>query len=1338
MYYLFKEVIMKKKLNQKSLQKVWSLLFCFLALLSVTQAKAESNTIRVIQQGKKYTSADGVYYALFKEVSSEELFVYVVCSSDNYYDSYTDITIAESLKLSDFGLSGDTQIPVVGILGEEDRLLDGTKSYDAPIKAHSFDAMSPSDKIGAFSSKRGNEYSGLFRLQTIRIPKCIKYIGSSAFRGCNRLRGIEFYGEGDYCLEYIGDYAFYNVDLSNFDTPSGKFVIPKTIKYIGAHAFHADGVNRNRIPFDFQMVKSEITSIGEYAFYGCAGITRVAFPSTLERIGNYAFRECQNLTDVVIRSNFTANLGPFGCQYNDVQRMLHVQRNIFNEVYGNLPSWVRNYFEWVVELNHGHNWSYKAEDNTIIATCADFDGDCELPDLTATCKFADYSGYDAVASTINGPGFIKSTGFPLTPQIKYYKENGEAIGGLQRKVGRYYAIAQVEDDESTQIRVDFNATMSLSGNGDASNPYQINDVSELQKFVKYVNYGNNSTCGKLLSDIDASSLGNNVMMGSQQNPYCGIFDGNMHTISLKIQKDYLRYGALFSYLGAGTIKNLQTEGEIKSFYGKYSAGIASCIVGAARIEKCISRVVINNPRKVQDEIIDASDGGLVATVEIPENGNLVISNSAFIGTINSQEGNGGLIAYAKSDVTLENCYFNGDMNHPDIWGSDFKTGDNILRKTDGVTITTINCYYKSVSDVSNCLGGQAGMTIVSATQFASGEVCFKLNGSKSDNVIWTQTIGTDNTPVFGKDIVYQHVKGDVALYDNSMLYGAGTLDSPYEITNVYEMQEFRKVVNNGQADACGTLFCDIDASSLNDGVMIGTQANPYCGTFNGNGYTINININRGADNAALFEWLGAGTIKNLQVSGSINNHKHKYCAGIASRVVGAAKVDGCISSVNIVNDENEYTDSQHLGPVNPDSAGDSNLYAFNTDHDDGGIFATVDNKDQEGVIVSNSAFFGNIKSTMGSGWIGYTVSDVTFENCYFNGTMNLGYTNLTWKEYDLRTWFNVWDTHYIEDYTTSDILVRKQDGVTITTTNCYYQNPYKDKNIQNCLNGNEGLTEADGAQFASGDICYKLNGSKSDDVVWTQSLGTDNNPTFGTDVIYQGYVGENKFYVNEDGTLESLTIGDGQAFNSPVDFTATSLTFNRSFATDKGKYTLMVPFDIDNPADYGTFYTFSSYDANNGKVSFATSNTVEANTPYVMAPAKNFTSIELSNAKIHATSATEEQEDELGLIGTYEKITAPEGAYGYAASAADDISQGQFVRLGSNVSVSPYRAYLWLGASAVNAKLDADFSNNGGEITGINSLGNENVGTMYNLNGQVVGKYYNGVVIKNGKKFLNK
>ena len=48
-----------------------------------------------------------------------------------------------------------------------------------------------------------------------------------------------------------------------------------------------------------------VTSIGEYAFWGCSGITSVIIPSSVTSIGQYAFSRCTSLKSVTLPAELT-------------------------------------------------------------------------------------------------------------------------------------------------------------------------------------------------------------------------------------------------------------------------------------------------------------------------------------------------------------------------------------------------------------------------------------------------------------------------------------------------------------------------------------------------------------------------------------------------------------------------------------------------------------------------------------------------------------------------------------------------------------------------------------------------------------------------------------------------------------------------------------------------------------------------------------------------------------------------------------------------------------------------------------------------------------------------
>ena len=158
---------------------------------------------------------------------------------------------------------------------------------------------------GAFSDCKG--------LTSVTIPSSVTRMGDEAFNRCSGLTKISVEKGNPVCLSIDG--VLFTKDRKTLvQYPEGKlgprYVIPSSVTSIGEWAFGGcSGLTTVTIP-------SSVTSIGEWAFGGCKGLKSVTIPSSVTSIGDRAFFNCKGLTSVTIPKGVKIGKDAFrGCPW---------------------------------------------------------------------------------------------------------------------------------------------------------------------------------------------------------------------------------------------------------------------------------------------------------------------------------------------------------------------------------------------------------------------------------------------------------------------------------------------------------------------------------------------------------------------------------------------------------------------------------------------------------------------------------------------------------------------------------------------------------------------------------------------------------------------------------------------------------------------------------------------------------------------------------------------------------------------------------------------------------------------------------------------------------------
>ena len=138
-------------------------------------------------------------------------------------------------------------------------------------------------------------FSDCTGLTNVTIGNGVTSIGSYAFSGCENLKDVYYAGDlSGWCKIEFGNHTsnpmYYATNLYiKGKLLKGEITIPDDVTSIGDYTFYGckdlTGV----------IIGNSVTTIGDNAFCGCTSLTSITIPDSVTSIGKYAFKNCYNL-----------------------------------------------------------------------------------------------------------------------------------------------------------------------------------------------------------------------------------------------------------------------------------------------------------------------------------------------------------------------------------------------------------------------------------------------------------------------------------------------------------------------------------------------------------------------------------------------------------------------------------------------------------------------------------------------------------------------------------------------------------------------------------------------------------------------------------------------------------------------------------------------------------------------------------------------------------------------------------------------------------------------------------------------------------------------------------
>ena len=137
-------------------------------------------------------------------------------------------------------------------------------------------------------------------LTSITIPNSVNSLGVSCFSGCSGLESIVVESGNTVYDSRENCNAIIETATNTMHSGCKNTTIPNSVTSLGEWCFHGcTGLTSITLP-------NSVTSLGEWCFHGCTGLTSITLPNSVTSLGNGCFKDCSGLTSITLPNSVTS------------------------------------------------------------------------------------------------------------------------------------------------------------------------------------------------------------------------------------------------------------------------------------------------------------------------------------------------------------------------------------------------------------------------------------------------------------------------------------------------------------------------------------------------------------------------------------------------------------------------------------------------------------------------------------------------------------------------------------------------------------------------------------------------------------------------------------------------------------------------------------------------------------------------------------------------------------------------------------------------------------------------------------------------------------------------